>query len=229
LPDNWLAVVGTPGTDIFENSSVVYRTGNSLQFEGTGSSPLSAVVQPFGVSSNGTAGTLTPSTVYTFNCFMQKSAGLVAGAITISLVNSSNAIINDISGTAISFTILYSTLTASWAPYSFSFAAPNTLPSTYKWKIAVSTALTSGQSVYIDDACLVQPTPVYANGPYCAVFAGATNFLIGDTITVTVANNYAGLNQTYWNRLFNLQGMGLQLPSFNNGSQTISDTLISAA
>ncbi len=185
------------------------------------------------VSSSGTSGTLAPNTVYCFNFFAKKSASLLAGVIKVDLVDGSNTAITDDAGTAISKTVAFGTLTTSYAAYNFAFATPKTptaYTGVYKLRVSVSTALTSGESVYIDDLSLTAMTQVGNTGVYVSIFAGSTAWAKGDRWNITVSNDYGGNLQTYCWRIFNMpslivNGLSLQFPSDNAAGETIADTL----
>ncbi len=232
-PDFWGApLVGACGTDIFSEASVVYRVGGKgLKFTGQASPVLSSIAQTFGATSvaagtSGTTSTLKPSTTYAFNCFVKDSgAGLLAGVLKISLIDGSNAVINDDAATPNSATVAYSVTTGTYAAFNGFFRTPKLLPTVQKLRVSISTALTSGESMYVADLALTElPEPFYVGGPFLAIFAGATNFIYGDKITCATTNDRAGDVQTYAWRCFNMPALGgnaaqgLQLPSTSGGT-----------
>lgn len=228
-PDDWTILVGAAATDILEESSTVYRSGGkALEFIGTGGGPLSSIAQTLnpwqGDSSN--ANCLKPSSVLAVNVYMRKSAGLVAGVVEISLVNGSNAIITNDAGTELKKQVAFGTLTTSFAAYNEFFQLPKVLPSTIKLRVRASTALTSGESVFIDDLCLVKAKEAYTGGPYIAIFRASTESILNDQWNVTVANNQGGLIQSGFDQMFGMRELGMQLPSLSNGSHTIAETLV---
>lgn len=229
VPDDWQVIVGAAGTDILQESSTVYRTGSAVEFVGTGGSPLSSIAQTFDTTGTGTSAALLPNTRYAINFFARKSASLAAGVLKVDLVDSTNTVITDPSGANLSYTVAHGTLTTSYAAYNTVFVTPAKLPTSYKLRLSISTALTSGESVFVDDLAMTEMTEVYAGGPLVAVFAGATNFLKNDSINVTIANDYGGQFQTYCQRMFDLRSMGLQIPSDSGGTQTIAETLFTGA
>ncbi len=234
-PDYWgAAIVGVYGTDIKEEGTTVYRTGSKcLRFVGDGAT-LSSIAQNFGVSSPavGTTGTsyvLKASTVYAVNFFARDSgAGAVAGAVQIRLLDSTNTVINDDAATANTITVTVATLTAAFASYTGYIRTPKTIVpgTTYKLGVRVSTAITNTESIYFADLAMCEATLLYTGGPYAALFAGSTNFLIGDAFNLTIANNEAGDFQEYFQRAFDMRSLGLQLPSDVAAGETIVDTLI---
>jgi hypothetical protein len=233
-PDYWgSALVGTYGTTILEEATVVLRTGKSLEFVGDGGGTLSSVAQSFAATSlavgtSGTTSTLKPNTVYAVNCWMRKSAGLLAGAMQLRLLDSSNAQTADDAATNNLVTVAHGALSSgAWTAVNGFFRTAKTVTSTtaYKLNVRVSTALTSGESVYVDDLAMVEATQVYTGGPYVALFAGATNFLVGDLFAVAIANDRAGTFQEAFDRMFGMRALGLQLPSDASGTETIPDYL----
>lgn len=232
-PDYWGApLVGAYGTDLFEEGVVVYRPGKALRFTGTAGAPLSSVAQSFGVTTpavgtSGTTSTLRPNTVYAFCAFVRKSAGLGAGSVQFRLLDGANAEVNDDAGNANAVGFAHGALTTSFAAYTGFFRTPKLLPTTLKFNARVSVALTSGEHVYVDDLAFAEATELYASGPLAALFAGSINFLLGDQINVTVTNDRAGEFQEWFERVFGMRSLGLQLPSNAAGGETVQDNLIS--
>jgi len=233
-PDYWgAALVGAYGTDILEEASTVNRAGKALEFIGTGGAPLSSIAQVFdadsvAVADSGTTTELEPNTVYCWGAWIRKSASLATGEIQVRLIDGSNATVNDDAGTANATTIANGTLTTSFALYTGFFRTPKVLPSTIKFNVRVSTALTSGESVFIDDLAFCEAVDLYGtgNGPWAAIFPGATNFILNDQFNVTIANDRGGEIQEWFERLFGMRSLGLQLPNDSGGTESIADSLI---
>ena len=226
-PDNFTILVGAAGTDILSEATIVYRDSTkALRIKGDGAT-LTSIAQTFGVSSGGTTTTLAPNTVYAVNFFARDSgAGAAAGVLELSLVDGSNVIVTDDAATDNKKQVSVATLTASYVAYNFFIRTPKVLPSTQKLRIRLSTALTSTESIYVADVAMVQATQMYQGGPWCAIFAGSTQFAKGDKFTLAVANDLAGDFQTYFERAFDMRTLGLQLPSDTGAAETIVDTLI---
>jgi hypothetical protein len=225
VPDNWTVTVGTPGTDILKETSIIYGTHGlaSLRIKGDAAT-LTSITQAF------PTGAIKPNTVYHCNCYVKDSgAGLTAGVITFAFTDGSGTILADDAGNALSSTLAFSTTTASYLPKSFTFITPKALPTTgiIKFRIAVTTLLTSGESIYIDDLAVAEATEAYVGGPWLALFAGSTNPIIGDKFTVTVANDRAGTMLEYCDRFFGLKALRLQFPTDAAAGETILDSLIS--
>jgi len=232
VPDNWaVGSAGVAGTDILEEASIVYASSSkALRLKGQSSPVLSEIAQTFN-SSSGTTATLKPQTVYALNCFAKDSgAGLTAGVVAISLVDGSGTVINDDAGTANTVSFAYSDTSGTYAAFNGFFRTPRVLPTTIKLRIKVTTALTDTESVYIDHLALCEATDLYGNGqgPWAAVFSGSTDWIIDDKITVAVTNDRAGGFQEWFDRVFGMRALGLQLPSDTGGAETLADTLISS-
>lgn len=230
------ALVGAAGVDIFSEAVVVYRAGGkALKFTGTGGSPLSSHAQTFGITTaatgtSGTTATLSPNTTYHINCYARKTAGAAAGAIQVRLLDGSNAQVTDDTGAnIIAFTTAVGSLSsAAWTACNGSFTTPKVLPTVQKINIRVSTAITNGESIYVDDLTMVEVSdPVYTGGPFVSVHAGATNPIVGDRTLVTIANDRAGEFQEWFDRVFNMKIKGFQVYSDTGGTETIADSLIS--
>lgn len=221
IPDSWAILVGSAGTTIIGAATPTHRSsGKALEFVGDGSSTLSSVAYTFATA-------LLPNTRYAVNFWARKSADLLAGVIECRLLDGSNAVVADDAGTNNAFTVAHGSLSDSaWTAVNGVFITPRVLPSTVKINLRVSTALTDTESVYIDDLCMVTMTELYVGGPALAAFAGATNFLVGDKFSVAISNNGAGLFQKYFQRVFDMRTLGLQLPSDSAGGETLDDALI---
>lgn len=213
-PDSWTIQVGVAGTDIFAaGSSEDYAGNNALKFTGTGGTPLSQIWQ---------AVTLEPNTVYALAFRIKDSgAGLLAGVVNFDLYNGA-AVINDDAGTANSITKAFNATTGSYVGFVTFFITPKVIPATTRLRIHVSTALTSGESVYIDHVCFAEATELYTNGPWGAVFSGATATAKNDRFTFTVTNTQ-GVYQEWFERWFGMRALGLQLPSDAAAGETITD------
>lgn len=235
-PDYWgNPLVGVYGTDIVSEASVTYRSSSKcLEFLGTGGGPLSSIAQSFDVTTpatntSGTSAELKPNTIYHVNFYARKSAGLLAGVIQCRLLNGSDVQMTDDFGSNLAFTVAHGALSsADWTAVSGSFCTPKVLPTSgQKLNIRVSTALTNGESVYIDDLTMTEVgDPAYTGGIYVSVHAGSTNPIIGDRSLVTVANDRAGEIQEWAERLFDLRAKGMQLYSDTAGTETLLDSLI---
>ena len=229
VPDNWTLEVGTAGTNILQESTIVYDAGSSLEIVGDGSN-LTTLSQTFS-SSTGTTAIMDELTQYAINLFIRRDGvAPAAGVLTVEVVNAANNVaITDEAGTAASFTIDLTALSTSFASYTGTFRTSAVLPTSVKIRLRLSTALTTGRSVFVDRMALGQMVRQYSGGPYIAIFSGATNFVQADYGDVDVTNARGGAGslstfQTLCDQLWNMRQNELLLPS--SSSPTLSDNLI---
>lgn len=197
--------------------------GKALEFDSDGSQ-LTAIYAPVALS---------PLRQYAFCCRMLADVVPVAGVITIDLVDGvGGTVIADAQATNNTFTIDCTALTTSFAAKTGVFRTPRVLPAIVFLRIRITTAVSSGSSIFIDHAALAEMREVYAGGPFAQIFSGATPFTkgsgqqAGDYFTITVTNNRAGEFQEWFDRNFEMRQKGLILPSNGAGSETIADSFI---
>lgn len=232
-PDNWTILVGLAGTDVFEETSVVFRTGKkALKVTGDGAT-LVSITQTLN-SAGGSNIALLPNTVYHLAFWGRKTTSLAAGVLSVQLVDGSNAVITDDASTNNATAFTLSGWTTSYVGKSASFRTPKVLPTTYKLRLILTTAATNGESFYLADMSLAAATQAYTGGPYLSAHGGstapvaATGTNAADKWTAAISNDYGGLMQTYAWRVFDMPTLGLILPSDSGGSETIADSLVSA-
>lgn len=235
-PDYWGdPVVGAYGTDIFEETAQDYRSGVSvLEFQGTGGSPLSEISQKFNestlaVGNSGNSSELKPNTVYAVNCFIKKSASLLAGNLKIRLMDQAGtpALTTDDASTNNELSVAHGSITTSYASFGGFFRTPRVLPTTgLALSVQISTALTSGESIFIADLCMIEATELYNGGIYAAAFAGSTNFITGDRFTLAPTQSATSEFMTYLWRAFDIPNLGTTPPFVVDGSETIADSLM---
>jgi hypothetical protein len=211
----------TPGTTTTGSTNAFSGKAVELDSDGSQLTTLNQAV------------TLSPLTRYAFSIRMLADVVPAAGVITFDLVDGiGGSVVADESSTNISSTVTCSGLTTSFAARSFSFTTPQTLPPITYFRIRISTAVSAGTSIYIDHACLTAMTELYAGGPCVAIFNGnilpeAKNGTSdGDYLTLTIANDYAGEFQSYFERNFQMAAKRLRLPSNSGGTETLADSLI---
>jgi len=225
-PNNFIIDAG--GSLFSKETSLIYDGSAALKILGDGAT-AAILRQPFNNSSTGTGGSLSPLMQYAFNVFVRRDGVAPgAGVITIDLVDGNGAVIADANGVNNSFTITCSSLTTSYVSYNVAFRTPAIMPSTYAWRIRLSTALTNGRAVYLAKAALGTISQCYVSGPSAAVFAGSVPFQAGDYATLTILNSRGSGGtlatfQTAFANLFSptMIAYGLLLPS--SATPTISD------
>lgn len=220
VPSGWVVNVGTPGTTVNQSSSVFFDGANSLNFAGNGTE-LTEVYQLFN-SSSGTTSRLYPLTQYCVNLFIRVDSTPPSGVLEIALTDGSGLITSDYSNNQNVISKNLNTVSTSWVNVSAMFRTPRLLPSVLRLRVRLSTAMPAGKNLYIDRAAFAQPTQLYTGGPFVAAFSGNTNFVNGDYLTVAVTNDYAGVIQSYANRVFDMRSLNLLLNS--SDSPTILDS-----
>ncbi len=226
-PDQWDLDTGVAGTDIFSAGTPNHYIGTTaLRFLGNGAQ-LTRISQIFDDSGNGTAGELLPNTVYGVNVVTKVSGVPAAGVLRLSLQTTGDAIINDDEGTANSYTISLPGETTTYAHHYGTFRTPKALSAGTQFVIELTTALSAGVSVYIDEAAIAPATQLYPGGPYVTMFQGAAKWVTGDRVTATVVNDYAGEFQSAFERMFEMRAKNLILPSDTGATETVADSLIS--
>lgn len=198
---------GTGATLISQATGALVQNGvGALQFTGNSSTATATLTQTGSKS-------LSASTCYIFSVWLRKGSGTLASGSNLNI---------SLSGTNLTTTHLFnadpSTLTTTYQLFSAFINLPNSFYSpviTITWTGANSVASTG--TILVDNINLALPT-TYGNVQY-ALFAGGTNFLRGDNITVVTANNNAGVIQTFFGRFYSTN-----LPS--SASPTIPDSLV---
>lgn len=232
-PNNWTVITGTPGTTILKSTASPYVGLADLEYAGNGSENT-AIAQTFALTA-GTSATLSALTQYAFNCWVSVSATPAAGVLEIALVNSSNTVIDDAQGNPCSATLALTGVSTTYVPFNGVFNTPQEMPSTVKLIIKLSTPLSSGKNVFIDQLAFGATKQLYNGGPSFAMFSGSENFYADvnnstqpDTFTAAFTNDQGGSSNGKhfmlgFDRFFNMRNLGLQLPS--SASPTIADTL----
>ena len=198
-------------------SANVVRGVRSVEFDSNGAE-LTTIQVPV---------TLSAAQQYAFSCLMKADVVPAAGVFTVDLVDGiGGTVIADDQSVNNSFTIDATALTTSFVHKTGVFRTPTNPPDTIYLRIRISTAVSSGTSVFLDEAILVQMTSLYTGGISVAAFTGPTKWVVGDKLTLPVTNDRAGAVHEWMNRTYNLRESDILLPTNNAGSETIADTLI---
>lgn len=216
VPDDWTTVSGSNATIGEHSSSYIPDGSSSLKFIGNGTA-IQTIKQPF------TDGVLEPNKVYATNWAVAVNASC-NGTIGISLVNNTSmAVINDDAGTANTLSINMSLQTTAWnANNTFFFRTPKVLP-TAGVAFCINTTSPMNATAYLQGS-MCEATEAYTGGPYLAMFRGSVDPIIADKWEATISNDWGGKLQTLHDRLLDMKGMGLQLPSSTAGN--INETLV---
>lgn len=171
---------------------------------------------------------LVAATSYTFNTFIKADVVPAAGAIKVELLDGiGGSVIADDESTSNLLDIDITAITTSFVATSATFRTPSVMPDTVYLRLRISTAITVGSSVFIDEMCLVPSSQLYVGGPNVALFTGATPWELNDELTITATNDRGGAIHEWCNRVYDLRTNNLLLPSNSAGGETISDSLIS--
>ena len=179
--------------------------------------------------------TLKALTQYAFNLWMMADVVPAAGVITVDLVDGiGGTVLADEAGTNNTFTITCSGLTTSFVAKNGVFRTPKIMPTAVYLRIRISTAVTTGSSIFFDHAALVEMSELYKGGPSASIFSGKTAMrkaaadgqVDADYFILTTTNDRAGEFQEWFERNFNMREKGLLLPSDTGGAETISDALV---
>ena len=211
----WSAITGTFAGTIKQTSGS-YRGVYALAIVSTGSE-LTQVTQILRTGT--TIGIIQPQTKYALAYWAKVSAVPAAGVLRVALKDTVNGTIYGGS------TVTLSGETSNYALHSATFNTPLVLPATLTAVVELTTALDSGKSVLLDDLVLTAMSQ-FGNGPYLTVIPGATNFIRGDSFTVTLTNDRGGQFQEFFERCFGMSANGWLLPSASSSSATIPNNLI---
>lgn len=214
-------------TEDFDTGSIAHATstagldvaqgGTALEFDSNGAE-LTEIYHRIEPTAKGQ---------YAFHTLMRADVVPAAGVITVDLVDGINgSVIADDQSTNNSFTIDCTALTTSWESETGVFRLPTNLPAIVYVRVRISTAVSSGTSIFIDEMALVAMQEAYTGGPSFAIFDGRTDWVEDDTITVAVTNNREGAIHEWLNRLFDLMEDDTLFPTDTGGSETQADSLI---
>jgi hypothetical protein len=221
LPDDWHAIVGTPGTQIFQSTSQSYDGSTSLQITGDGSTAV-AIYQGFG---NDTTSKLLPLTQYAVVLWARVDVVPASGVLEIALTDGSNNVVADLNNVANLATHPVTALTTIWTPLTAVFRTSRALPISARIRIRTSTSVSSGSNLFLDRVAMASMSPLYLGGPSAAVFSANTPMVVGDSFTITTTNNRGGLIQTACDALLPMRANNLLVPSVVS-SPTIPDSLV---
>jgi len=231
VPDNWSLLFGTAGVDIFRDNTVAYTGSYSCKIVGGGANV--SIAQQFDSAQN--AAKLKTEVPYAVIIRAKVDVVPAAGVVTVDLIKQDGTTVwADSQSVANSFTVNCPSLTTNWQTFSGVFRMPNALFdafTTYRIRVRISTGLSAGTNLYLEDVAMTEMYETYASGLYVALFTGSLAFYKNDTFTITTTNDRGGatnLNtfQTLCDRLWDMRGKRLLLPS--NGAPNIADTLITA-
>jgi hypothetical protein len=219
VPDRWTIRTGVAGTEVKSTTSFF---GGAKAVEFAGAATNTAIDQEFN-SGSGTSATLAPLRTYMIHLWAKTTNTPVAGTLQVALVDGSGNVVNDEEGVPNSATVDLTTLGTTYAAKNFVVRTPRNLPSVLRLRLRLSTALSVGTSLYVDNVCFARATQLYADGPFVCAFSGATKPVTGDSWTIAATVGTVGKHQRAFNRWFGMDSLGLLLPSVTGGGETRAD------
>lgn len=223
IPDGWHVTVGTAGTQVLKSTTAgtFYDGVASLALVGDGST-LTALEQQFGVD---TSVKMIPLDQLAWNLYVRVSSVPAAGVLEVALVDGTGTVIQDMQGANNVATLSLPGITTTFAPFGGFFRTPRVLPAAAYLRVRLSTALSSGSTVFIDHLALAEPTQLYQGGLYVAPFSASTGLIFGDGYSIAVTNSRAGQIQTAFEQFAGMRAKSLLLPS-TTGTPTILNSVI---
>jgi hypothetical protein len=224
-PDHWEVNTGIAGSDI-EESTTAHTQDKALKFTGNGST-LIALKQVLN-SASGTLGQVRPNRAFTISFAVRRDGtSPSAGALRIAVKAPDGSTFNDGSvGRDMGIDLAHGSITTSYVVHTIVCQSPLSIPKGSYITIQTSTAFTSGTEILIDDLVIAECHQPMAGGVSFQIIGGSTPFAFDDEFTIAVANSYDGKFVVEFDRFFDMQRLGLVLPSVASG-ETINDNLIS--
>lgn len=210
----------TPAT-LTNGTAQVFSGGQALEFANDGATLTTINQQLLN---------LQPNTHYAVSLWAICDSVPGAGVVKVELVDGiGGTVINDAQAVANTITFNASALTTGWQHLSVLqaseciFRTPAQLPPLIYLRIRESTAISNTKNMWIDNVALAPVQEFYNGGPGAVVFTGSKVFDAGDTFSVAVTNDRAGLVREWMNRNLDLAGKELLLPT--SGAPTVPDSV----
>lgn len=214
----------TGGTPLFLVSAIItdgdfISSGRGLEIAGDGSEGTTYSQEVF----------LSPDSVYFAHAMVKAQSSIFSGTLQLSLTDAPDGtILQDRAGTNNAISVDLTTIgTTDWYHLGGFFRTGKTLPAHQFFRMDCSTPIDAAGTIMVDSLHLSGASQLYAGGPYYALVKGETQFALDDTITLTVANNYSGELQQWFDRIYGLASRGRQIA--HSGSPTFADTLITSS
>lgn len=203
-PGSWTISAGSG--QVTKESTTIYRGTYALKFAGNASALLT-MTQAVNPSR------LTARKRYLLSIAVKASSVPAAGNLVVKFTGTGYT-----AASSEKIDIVAGSLPTSWTLYQCWINLPTVLPSDWALSITVTGPLSNTVNLFLDSISFAPA--VYHGGVCLGVVAGSTAWLRGDRVTFTLANDGAGVFQTFFRRWF-----GMQLPSVGGGTHTIADTL----
>lgn len=197
---------GTPTITIVTataGSPYVVRGARCLEFVGDGAENTALLASV----------TLSAKTCYAMNLWASVDVVPAAGELEVALVDGvSGDVIEDDQGAENKFTVDLTTLDTYPAANNGAFHTPTVMPRAVYVRVKITTPLSAGTSLFMDEICLSPMTRLYSGGPYVAAFSGPYEFEVDDYVEINVTNSRDGLIHEWLNRLLSLAQKDILLP-----------------
>ncbi len=170
--------------------------------------------------------TLSRDTVYFLTFRIRASGTISAGTLIVEIADGINgSATTDSAGGTNRLTVdLTGVSTSAAEPQVLTFRLAQAVVQPVYLRVRLSVAMTSATKIYMDEFTLVPGRELYAGGPVVALVSGVATSVVGQAWTITVANDYGGKFQQWFDRAFQMRVQGLLLPTA--GDTLIDDTLI---
>ncbi len=205
VPSGWTLVGGVAGTNVLQDTSVVFGTNtSSLKFQGANN------VATIAVSADASPGILTPRRRYCVSFYAKRTGPGTSGVLTAGFTGTGYF-------QAPEEQITVGTIPLVWTLYSFFITAPAALPEDFAFQLAITHTLDN--STYINLANVFVVPVTYFSGFSATPIGGSVPFAALDKFTATVSNDGAGLFQEFFRVLYAFQLPSL--PSSTSGAYSL--------
>lgn len=220
VPVKWALSVGAAGTNL-TSTSTAYRGSTALSVVGDAGATLTKLRQLV-ADSTGTVARIKPDTLYLL-AFAVRDDGTApaAGVLRVAVEDGSGSVIGSMSKS-----VTLSTVGSTYAVQSLMVVSPINIPDTVYVTVSLTTALTNGRAVYVDEVVLTEMPRIAKGGPGVCVYPGDTDARYGDTASVAISYSNTGEFNLWFDRFFDLYNQGLALPANDAAGETVSDSLI---
>ena len=223
-PEHWSVDTGSAGTHVLA-AGAGYNGDNALKFVGDGST-TPKISQTLNTTT-GSTGRLNPNKAYSISCAVKYATAAPSVSINIKVVKSDGSTIYNASDAQreMSLNITSGSIGTSYALFSSTCFTPKEVEKGSKIIVTFSGNVANTSQVFIDDLVIAEMPRLGPGLPNVQLIPGSTAFRVGDQISRTVTNNYAGTLAKEFDRFFDMQGRDPALPSVASGN--IADSLVS--
>lgn len=213
IPDDWTLGAGTTAM-ISQYTASPFRQSSALLLQNSGGE---IILLQTATSTT----TLGPGKRIVFGFWAKKVSGTATQQIDFQLQTSSGSGYATVTASAAAINSAGSTWTLYMGSYQHSYSAPEESMVLYLNRNVDSS------TVAIDCAFVFVPNQYGTNGQFFQIIDGATNWRIGDRMTVQITNDYASSVLSYTERFFAPFASGIELPTTAAGTPpTVTNSCI---